>query len=400
MDVVIVSDSAKVDGGATRIAISSARGLASAGVDVHFFAGSGPISDELDGIRVDCLNALPYNARPALDGARFGLWDREAATRFSRFVEGLDPAKTIVHVHSNRETLSASVPHAALTKGFHVAMTCHEYLLGCPYGGFYDQTLHVRCPEKGGSLGCWTRRCNGGSYAKKLWFNMRFARHQSAGIPGRIRDFFFVSPFSRDILTSYLPAKARTHIVENPVEVPTREERALQPGQPYLFVGHLHPGKDVVRFARAAQTVGVGARFVGEGPQELAVREACPEAEMPGWVPVGELDALYRSSRALVFTPVWPETYGMVVYEAAARGLPVIVADDCAPTAWVAEHKAGIVVDRSDGSLESALRALEDDALVRELGTNAFNAFWSVDRSLDAHVRQILAAYEVALSTP
>lgn len=399
MDVVIVSDSARVDGGATRIAISAARGLKQAGVDVHFFAGSGPISPELEGIRVDCLNALPYNARPAAEGARLGLWDPAASRAFGAFVSGLDPAKTVVHIHSSRETLSASVPSLAIERGFRVALTCHEYLLGCPYGGFYDQTLHIRCPERGGSLGCWTRRCNGGSYAKKLWFNLRHARHQRAGIPSRIRDFIFVSEFSRGILRSYLPSGARTHIVENPVEVPHDEARPLVDGQPFLFVGHLHPGKDVVRFARAAAEADAPARFVGEGPMEAAIHEVCPGAEITGWVPSEQLDGLYRSSRALVFTPIWPETYGMVVYEAAARGLPSIVSDDCAPAQWVRDHDAGIVIDRDTGALKSALERLRDDREVTALGTRALSAFWARDRSLNAHVQATLAVYEQMLGS-
>lgn len=394
MEVVIVNDSARVDGGASRIAVSSARGLAQAGIKTSFFAGSGPVSDELEGVRTECLNAINYNARPTKEGALKGLWDKEAETRFQSFVAGLDPAQTIVHFHSNRETLSASVPHAAIEMGFRVVMTCHEYLLGCPYGGFYDQGKHERCPEKGGSLGCWTRPCNGGSYAKKLWFNTRFWRHQRAGIPGRIRDFIFVSEFSQEILRPYLPDSGRFHILENPIEVPSKSSRPLESGQPFLFVGHLHPGKDVLRFARAAQAAGVPARFVGEGPLEEELRKICPDADFPGWVSAAELDGLYRSSRALVFTPIWPETFGLVVFEAAARGLPAIVAEDCAPATFVNNHKGGIVVEQQGGALEAAIERIRDDAECARLGQNAYDAFWAEDRSLAAHVARLTEIYE------
>lgn len=393
-----MNDSAHVDGGASRIAVSSAVGLHQAGHRVHFFAGIGPVSSELDGIRTECLGNQPYNRRPFREGVLAGLWDKDAREKFLAFTRDLDPKKTIVHFHSSRDGLSASVPNAAIEAGFKVTMTCHEYLLGCPYGGFYDQGKHVRCPEKGGSLGCWTRPCNGGSYAKKLWFNLRFARHQMAGIPGDMKHFVFVSDFSRKILLPYLPKVAVHHIVENPVEIPTKEERLLQEDSPFLFVGHLHPGKDVVRFARAAAEVGVNARFVGEGPEEEAIKNALPSAEVTGWVDRPALENYYRSSRALVFTPIWPETYGMVVYEAAARGLPAIVADDCAPAEWVSQHDAGIVIGKAPGDLEAAIRKLESSDAVRTLGSNAFRAFWSEDRTLAAHVAKIEKVYEAMLA--
>lgn len=393
-----MNDSANVDGGASRIAVSTARGLQDAGHNVRFFAGIGPISEELAGIRTECLGHAPYNRRPFREGVLAGLWDREARAKFISFVADLDPAKSIVHIHSSRDGLSASVPNAAIKAGFHVAITCHEYLMGCPYGGFYDQGKHIRCPERGGSLGCWTRPCNGGSYVKKLWFNTRFARHQMAGIPGDVRHFLFVSDFSRLILDSYLPKDARKYVVENPVEVEIQEERELGPGMPYLFVGHLHPGKDVLRFANAASEVDVAATFVGEGPEESAIHRANPTAVITGWVDRSQLDRLYRQGRAIVFTPIWPETYGMVVYEAAARGVPSIVAQDCAPADWVARNEAGIVVDKDPRSLGKALEALQDDVLVRKLGHNAFRAFWDVDRSLDGHVRLLENIYRGMLA--
>lgn len=398
MDVVIVNDAAHVDGGASRIAVSTAVGLHRAGIRTHFFAGIGPVSGELEGVRTDCLNAPPYNRRPGASGILAGLWDKEAHSRFMQFVDGLDPARTIVHFHTNRDGLSASVPSAALKAGFRVVYTCHEYLMGCPYGGFYDQAKNVRCPEKGGSLRCWTRPCNGGSYVKKLWFNTRFARHQMAGIPGDLKHIIFVSHFSELILDRYLPTSAKRYIVENPVEVAAREKRVSNTDSPFLFVGHLHPGKNVVQVAQAAASVGASIRFVGNGPEEPAIKEACPSAEITGWIDREAIEGHYRQGRALVFAPIWPETFGLVVFEAAARGLPCIVAGDTAPAQWVKENNAGIVVARSEESIADAMRELQDESRLAELSENAYRAFWAEDRSLEAHVKKLVGIYEGMLA--
>ena len=56
--VLIVGDFADVTGGQAKVAIDSARLLANAGVNVIFFAGSGPVSPLLEDprIRTVCLD--------------------------------------------------------------------------------------------------------------------------------------------------------------------------------------------------------------------------------------------------------------------------------------------------------------------------------------------------------
>ena len=45
--VIVVSDYAHVTGGAAKVAINSAIGLAETGLDVHYFAAVGPVAESL-----------------------------------------------------------------------------------------------------------------------------------------------------------------------------------------------------------------------------------------------------------------------------------------------------------------------------------------------------------------
>jgi len=395
MRILIVNDFASINGGASRVALTSAIGLARAGHDVQVFAGSGPIEPKLleAGVKVTCLDRPVFQQRPALAALREGLWDKSARERFSEVLSEYDPKDSIVHVHTNRDVLSASVPALAIERGYPVVYTCHEYFLGCPYGAFFDLRLGVRCPERGGSFGCWTRPCNGSAVHKKVWSMTRSVMHERAGIPGKIRDFIFVSDFSQQILEPYVPRTARQHRVNNPVDVEETSPKEFAPGEHFLFVGALAKGKNPIGAARAAADAGCDVAYVGRGELESELR-AEPNVDVRGWQSQDQLICAFRAARALLFVPIWPETQGLVVYEAAAQGLPSIVVDDCAAAEFVLANEAGIVVPQgSQRALAEAMRRFQSPDEAARLGFNAFRAFWSNPPTLAQHVRELVDVY-------
>ncbi|HZR96757.1 MAG TPA: glycosyltransferase family 4 protein [Gaiellaceae bacterium] len=94
--------------------------------------------------------------------------------------------------------------------------------------------------------------------------------------------------------------------------------------------------------------------------------------QLSGAQPEAELDRSYGAADVLVL-PTRAETYGMVVTEALARGLPVVAADVGGVSEALGHgadgERPGVLVPPDDpAALSSALRAwLEDDALRRRL---------------------------------
>jgi glycosyltransferase involved in cell wall biosynthesis len=105
-----------------------------------------------------------------------------------------------------------------------------------------------------------------------------------------------------------------------------------------------------------------------------------------------ELARAYASGDAMVF-PSLTDTFGNVVLEAHASGLPVIVTDLGGPAEIVRRHESGIIVDHArPQALADAMEALMLDADLRgELRSrglrnaaeskweNVLEAFWSRD---------------------
>ena len=93
------------------------------------------------------------------------------------------------------------------------------------------------------------------------------------------------------------------------------------------------------------------------------------------------------------------ETQGLVVAEAMARGLPVVVSSGIAAAEAVHDGVDGIVFKRGDcASLKTALGRLADDCLVREMGVSAHRRYWREPQTISRHCDELEVVYRSVLS--
>jgi glycosyltransferase involved in cell wall biosynthesis len=402
LKVVIVNDYAYVNGGASKVAITSAKALAKQGLSVHFFAATGPTAADLLGtanLTVTCLDTIPYNQRSGARGLVPGLWDRAAAIALRNVLQGGDSGSTVVHLHSSRDSLSSSVLAAAFRAGVPVIYTAHEYGLACPYACFYDYGQEKLCTRKPLGISCLTAHCNRKGFDKKVWMSLRqVVQDKVARVPARISDAVFVSEFSREILEPYIGRKVRRHTLANPMSVRENVPRRVKPESPFLFVGLLTPGKDPVLAARAARKLGAPIRFVGDGELREAILEANPAAVITGWLSPDEVLAEMMNARALVLPTRWYEVQPLAVHEAAACGLPAIVSRVCAASEFIEDGVNGLLSNPGDvEDLATEMAVLMDDQKANEMGVAAHSRFWADPPTLEKHVNALVSIYEGAL---
>ena len=135
------------------------------------------------------------------------------------------------------------------------------------------------------------------------------------------------------------------------------------------YAGRMIPEKRVLLLVEALGLVlrrepGLRAVLVGRGPDLEAARArvvALGLAEriaLPGFVSAGDLEA-YQSGAAVLVQPSAREGYGMVVVEAAARGVPVVLVAgaDNAATELVEEGENGFIA--AEASAEALAAAIE-----------------------------------------
>lgn len=170
----------------------------------------------------------------------------------------------------------------------------------------------------------------------------------------------------------------------------------LPPGRRLLFVGRLEPRKGfpvaVRAFAELADDYpDLHLVVVGDGEQRSAIDALPPSVRarvrMLGKVSYEALPTYHRASDIFVSPATGSESFGIVLVEAMAAGLP-LVASDIAGYREVARHECeGLLVGPSDPAALAAgvRRILDNPELARELGENGFRRSRSFawDRIID-----------------
>jgi glycosyltransferase involved in cell wall biosynthesis len=124
---------------------------------------------------------------------------------------------------------------------------------------------------------------------------------------------------------------ARMEVVRHPVDASTAAiPAAREPRGPVVFgyLGHLSPAKGVRTLLAAMLGLPAGvARLVVAGRGELEAEVGAADVEWLGWVDAERREQFFATIDCLVVPSQAPETAGLVVDEARARGLAVIAAD-------------------------------------------------------------------------
>jgi len=403
MTIVIALDHANVTGGQARVAFDSARGLKRAGHRPIIFAAAGPVEASLgaDGIEVVCLDQTDILHNPSrLDAAVRGLWNIAAAERLRDLLATLPRRQSIVHVHGWAKALSPAIAGAIARSHLPALYTMHEYFLFCPNGGYYNYQTDQPCTLKPMSAQCLSTHCDPRNYAQKLWRSARqLIMRDIAGLPGVFGDFITISRFQREIIAADLPADALVHDVSNPIDAIDLGPKKESAAGDFVFVGRISREKGPLLFAKAARQAGVVPVFVGDGPYAGELRAQYPEAVILGWKPAGEVRALMRAARALVFPSLWYEGQPLTVMEAKALGTPVVVSDGCAGREEIEDGVAGLWFKSADcDALAHALARLRDDRLVASLSAGAYRSYWANPPTLERHVGAIVAIYRAILA--
>ena len=401
MTVVVTADFAHVNGGAARIALESAKGLAAHGHDVVLFTAVGPVDDDLVGVphlRIICLRQHDVWRDPnRLRAAGHSLWNRAAARQMDALLATLDPADTVVHLHSWTKALSTSVVRVARRRGFRVVTTLHDFLTVCPTGTLFHHGTGRCCGLTPLSPACVASNCDPRSYAHKLWrVGRQVVQARLGGLPAVGGDFIAISAGTQRKLRDLLPRRSRLHHVPNFTEIPAGPPAAVEHNDAVVYVGRLSAEKGPLLLAECLQRLRARGVFVGDGELAAAVRERCPSAETTGWLPPADVRRHLRQARVLVLPSLWFELQGLVVAEAAALGVASIVPDTSGARDWVTDGVDGLWFRGGDsGDLARQIaRMLDEPRLAARLGRAAYEKFWAAPPTLEQHVRDLERVYD------
>ncbi len=166
------------------------------------------------------------------------------------------------------------------------------------------------------------------------------------------------------------------------------------------FVGRLRVEKDVrllVDLEKALIEAGkTNFKFliVGEGSERPWLEENLKHGEFTGFLDGEQLAEAYANMDAFVF-PSETETFGNVVQEANASGVPVIVTDQGGPKFIVDHGETGFIAGNFEEFVKFSVELMDNPQKLSEM--KELSRRYSFSRSWDAVFESVYDAYEKAL---
>jgi glycosyltransferase involved in cell wall biosynthesis len=166
-----------------------------------------------------------------------------------------------------------------------------------------------------------------------------------------------------------------------------------------LYVGRVSREKDLDLLAEAYrrlrnEELSIQLFIVGHGPYSETLHESLPEAFFTGYLTGKDLASAYASADIFVF-PSTTDTFGNVIIEAQASGVPVVVSDSGGPKELVEDNQNGLITKSHDADdLTRAIRELVVDSDRRKrMGSHARESV--INRTWPSAFRKFWAATEL-----
>jgi len=286
-----------------------------------------------------------YGLNPLVVAANT-VWSYSSRDKLRQVLREAKP--DVVHFHNTFLLISPAAYYACWETALPVIQTLHNYRLLCPAATFFrdghvcEDCLDKTPPWPGVWHACYhDSRVQTGVVASMLTLHRLLKTWQN-----QVHIYIALTEFvRRKFIEGGLPEKK---IVVKPNFVYSDPGMREGKGEYVLFVGRLSPEKGVSTLLKAWQNLkGIPLKIVGDGPLMEEVKafvetHGLEKIEILGQRSHEEALSLIKGSRFLIFPSEWYETFGRVIIEAFACGVPVIASRLGAMEEIVEDERTGL----------------------------------------------------------
>ena len=413
MKILIINDYAYIEGGAGKVAISSAIGLADKGHEVVYFSAVGPMSDELKKSNIKKIICLDQKDiltnKNKIYAMLSGIRNIAAINKLKELLSKWNP--DISHIHGVSKALSWAVIDYIFKRQIPVIYSLHDFGLLCPNMGLYDFKNCRQCSlyKSKTYFKCLVTDCDKRSYTQKLWRWIRFFYTRNfIRVRRKISGYIAVSFFIADFFKKYLNPGSRIKVIYNPIE-PIDENDFKQKIYvkdfndnltTFLFVGRLSTEKGIDLLLKAITEVDARLIIIGDGElfdDCLRMSDSLEKNKVTvyKWQSEEKKIEFILNSDMLVLPSLVMETAGIALLEAKKYGTAAIVSDIGAFKEFIKDNEDGLFFQA--GSKDSLINAMnkiiKNPGLAAELGNNARINFKNYNGSINEHTECLLRFY-------
>lgn len=334
------------------------------------------------------------------------VWSGEARRDLTALLRRTRP--DVVHIQNTFPLLSPSVLYSCRDERIPAVVTFHNYRQICPSGVLFrdgavchDCVGHVPLP--GVRHGCYR---SSSLATVPLALTTLVHRKTWRTLPSA---YVFLSRAERDLFAPLdLPAN---RVFVKPNLVPVMSSVSVAGEHKVAYVGRLSDTKGLPtlmaswdRYTRDTDEPRLRLVIAGAGPLEAAIRQWAqkqPAVEIAGLLDRAACARLVASARAVIVPSEWEETFGLVVVEAMASGVPTIAAARGSLPELVTDGVDGVVFAPGDvAALARVLKQVDEEpALFEKLGHRARRTY---EERFDpeANLEELISIYRFAIENP
>jgi glycosyltransferase involved in cell wall biosynthesis len=310
----------------------------------------------------------------------------------------------VAHFHNTFAMISPSAYWVCHETRTPVVQTLHNYRFLCPRADFFrdghvcEECLGKTPPWPGIVYGCY----HGSRVQTAVVATMLTVHRLLKTWDEQIDVYITLTEFARQkFIQGGLPAEK---IVVKPNFVDPDPGMRESSGDYAMFAGRFAPEKKLQTLLEAWEKVPeMALKVVGSGLQESDIREFAQQrglanVEFLGQRPRDEVFALMKRARLLVVPSEWYETFGLVIVEAFACGVPVVAARLGAMAELVEDGCTGLLFtpgDRDDLAAKIAWAATHPQDMA-QIGRRARREF-EAKYTRDGNREKLLNIYRLAI---
>ncbi len=310
-------------------------------------------------------------------------WSRKAQREIEAIILRTRPH--VAHFHNVFPQISPSGYRACKRLGVPVVQTVHNYRMTCVRADFFrDNRICQDCLTWKSPVPAILHHCYRGSFPQTLVAATALAAHQMLHTWARFVDVFVaLTEFGRTkLIEAGLPVQ-KIVVKPNFMHPDPGVREWHNPRGCALFAGRLSPEKRVVTLIEAWRKIDdISLMIVGSGPGEAPIKQIVGRGDLSNvqlldTQPRKELLRLMQHAKLLLLPSEWYETFGMVIIEAFACGIPVFASRLGAMAEIIEDGKTGrLFTPGSVDEIRGCVRwASEHPEELRRMGLNARKAF-------------------------
>ena len=339
-----------------------------------------------------------------LDLAKRTIWASDSLAEFDALITSEKP--DVVHIHNTFIVISPSIYSACRKRGIPVVQTLHNFRFLCPPSNlFRDGKVCEECIDHS-LLRAIEHKCYRESASATAVVAAMLSFHRLIKTLERSVDrYIALTQFSREkFISSGFPAD-KISVKPNFLESDPRVRQ--QAGDYALYIGRFSPDKGVPTLIDAWSKVPKDFRLqiVGDGTERAdlqaeARRRQLRNITFRGFLSREDTLATLKGARFLVMPSLWYETFGLVIVEAFACGVPVVCSRLGAMAELVGDGVNGLHFTPGDAAdlAEKVIWAWHNPGALEFMGRNGRAEFENRYTS-EKNYPALMEVYEQAIRT-